>query len=166
MPMIYMPHLKDLFRLKMNNTYLHIDQSIFNSINVYALRSMILFLPFRKIEDLNENRRIPYWEKLLKSKRQNRIYPKASEILQNIQDRHNLMHMGMGEDEIESKTISFKDLGDFKQNRHCNENYSSDDMNISELIPENMVFIDHKILVTKGILNERTHDTYILRGFQ
>ena len=70
-----------------------------------------------------------------------------------------------GEVEIESKTIVFEGLGDFKQNTHCNEDYSSDDINISELIPGNMVFINDKTLVPKGLLNERTNDTLIERGF-
>ena len=69
----------------------------------------------------------------------------------------------MGEDEIESKTIFFKDLDDFKQNTHCNEDYSTDDMNISELIKENMVFMNEKALAPKGLLNEITHDTLIER---
>ena len=41
------------------------------------------------------------------------------------------------------------------------QNYSSDDMNISELIPENMVFMNDKTLVPEGLPNERTHDTLI-----
>ena len=36
-------------------------------------------------------------------------------------------------------------------------------MNISELIPENMVFMNDKTLVPEGLLNERTHDTLIER---
>ena len=154
-----MPPFKDLFKLEMNNKSLHLDQSIVDSRNVYALRALILFFPFRKIEDLSENGRLSYWEKLLQSKRQNQLYRKAYEILQNIQDRHNLMRIVTGEDEIESKTILFEDLGDFKQNTHCNTDYSSDDMNTSELIPENMVFMNDKTLVPEGLLNERAHDT-------
>ena len=158
-----MPPFKDLLELEMNNKSLHIDQSIVDSRNIYALRALILFFSFRKIEDLNNNGRISYWEKLLKSKRQNQLYPKASEILQNIQDLHNLMRIVMGEDEIESKTIIFEDLGDFKQNTQFNEDYYSDDINISELIPENIVFMNEKTLVPEGLLNERTHDTLIER---
>ena len=101
-PMIYMPPFKDLFELEMNNKYLHIDQSIVDPRNLYALRAFIFIFSFRKIEDLNDNGRISYWEKLLKSKRQNQLYQKASEILQKIQDRHNLVQIVMGEDEIES----------------------------------------------------------------
>ena len=78
-----MPPFKDLFELEMNNKSLHLDQSIVDSRNVYALRSLILFFSFRNIEDLNENERISYWEKILKSKRRNQFYPKASEILHN-----------------------------------------------------------------------------------
>jgi len=155
-----MPPFKDLFELEMNNTSSDIDKSIVNSRDAYAFRALILFFPFRKIEDLNENGKLSYWEKLLKSKRQNHLYPKASEILQNIQDRHNLMRIVMGDDEIESKTVLFEDLGDLKQNTHCNENYSSDDMN---MIPENMVFMNDNTLVPEGKLNERTHDTLIER---
>ena len=73
------------------------------------------------------------------------------------------MRIVTGEDEIESKTILFEDLGDFKQNTHCNKDYSSDDVNISELIPDNMVFMNDKTLVPEGLLNERTHDTLIER---
>ena len=85
------------------------------------------------------------------------------------------MQIVTGNDEIESKTILFEDLGNFKQNTHCNEDYSSDDINISELIPENMVFMNDKTLVSEGLINERTHDTLIemhkhssfhTRGFQ
>ena len=55
-PMIYIPpFIKDLFELEMNNTSLHIDQSIVDSRNSYALRALILCFPFRNIEDLSEN---------------------------------------------------------------------------------------------------------------
>ena len=128
----------------MNKTSLHIDQSIVDSSNFYALRSMILVFQSRKIEDLNENGRISYWENPLKPKRQNQLYPKASEILQIIEDHHKLMQIVMGEGDIESKITSFEDLGDFQKNTHCNEHNSRDDMNISELIPENIVFINGK----------------------
>ena len=104
-----------------------------------------------------------YWKKLFQSKRQNQLYPNASEILQNIQARHNLIRIVTREDEIESKTILVEDLGDFKQNTNCNEDYSSEVMNISELIPENMVFMNDKTLVPEGLHNERTHDTLIER---
>ena len=36
-------------------------------------------------------------------------------------------------------------------------------MNISELIPENMVFVNDKPLFTEGLLHERTHDILIER---
>ena len=58
----------------------------------------------------------------------------------------------MGEDKIETRII-FEDLGNFKQNTHCNGNDSSDDMNTSELIPQNMMFINDNTPVPEVILN-------------
>ena len=42
-PMIYMPPFKDLFELKMDNKFLHIDQYIFDPRNVYTVRALIWF---------------------------------------------------------------------------------------------------------------------------
>ena len=64
------------------------------------------------MENLNDDGRISYWETLIKSKQQNQIYPKASKILQNIQNHHNLVQIVMEEYDIESKSVSFEDLGD------------------------------------------------------
>ena len=54
------------------------------------------------------------------------------------------------EDGIESKTISCEVLGDFTQNSYCNDNDSIDYMNISEMIPENMLFINDRTLIPEG----------------
>ena len=74
--MIYMPPSKNAFKLKMNDTSLHIDQSIVNSRDIYTLRALILFLLFRKREDLSKNGRTHLLGKLLNPKKQ--FYPKAS----------------------------------------------------------------------------------------
>ena len=67
----------------------------------------------------------------------------------------------MGEDDIESKPFSLEDSVNFKQNTHCSEHDSSDDVIISELITENIVILNYKKLVSEGLLNERTQDKVI-----
>ena len=67
------------------------------------------------------------------------------------------------EDDIESKTFSFEDLDDVTQNTHCNDKDYSDYMNISELILENIVFVNEKTVFPRGLINDRTRNTLIDR---
>ena len=162
-PMIYMPPFSDLYDLEMDKGSLPVDDSIVEARNIYALRALILFFPFRKIEDLNESGTISYWDKLLKSKSTNQLYSNGCRILQNIQDRHNIKRIVRGEDDIESKTTYVEDLGDFMQNACRNESDSDEEIDPDKMIPKDMVFINDRKLVSHGDSAERTHHTIIGR---
>ena len=135
-PMIQMPQFTVLSELEINDTYFFIDQSIVDSRNVYALGEIFLLCAFRKIIDLNENGKISYWEKFLELKRRNQLQSNASEVLHNIKGRCYLRQIARREYNLESKFNSFEGMVYLRQNTCCNDNYSSDNMNISEMIPK------------------------------
>ena len=75
------------------------------------------------------------------------MYSKAVQILQNIQDHHNLKRIVKGDDDIESKTVYFEGLGDLTQNTSYNKSDSENEFNLDEMIPEDMALMDNNELV-------------------
>ena len=110
-PMIYMPPFSDLYGLERNIEPSDVNEKVIEDRNLYALRALILFFPFRKMYDLHENGTLTYWEKFWKAKDTNTLYSKVISIFQNIQDRHNLKRIVKGDDNIESKECILRALG-------------------------------------------------------
>ena len=50
----------------------------------YALNALILFVPFRSLEDFQDTPSKLYWDKFIFLLDNNKIWPKGFEILQNI----------------------------------------------------------------------------------
>ena len=115
-----MPPFTDICDLEMSMQSSSVNDNVKETRNIYALRALILFFPFRKLEDLNESETMSYWDKFVRAKCMNQLYSKAVRILQNIQDCHNLKRIVKGDDDIESKTVYFDGIGDFTQNTCCN----------------------------------------------
>ena len=162
-PMIYMPPFADLYDLELDKGSLHVDEEVTEARNIYALRALILFFPFRKIEDLNESGAVSYWEKFQKSKSGNALYSNGCNILQNIQDRHNLKRIVRGEDDIESKTTYIEDLGESLQYGCDNESDCDEEIDPEKFIPQNMALTNNKALDFLRDSNEGTHLTLIGR---
>ena len=66
-----------------------VELKVKDLIENYARKALLLFLPFRDKDDLVTNDTNSYWDKFKNAKRFNQLYPKALDILQNIQDKHN-----------------------------------------------------------------------------
>ena len=97
----------------------------------------------------------------MKARDTNNLYSKGISILQNIQDRHNLKRIVKGDDNIESKTEYFEDIGDFTKNTGCNDDEIEDEINFDEIIPDGMLLLNNNALVAQGEDGERTHTTLI-----
>ena len=95
---------------------------------------------------MNESGAVSYWEKFQKSKSGNALYSNGCNILQNIQDRHNLKRIVRGEDDIESKTTYIEDLGESLQYGCDNESDCDEEIDPEKFIPQNMAFTNNKAL--------------------
>ena len=71
----------------------------------YALNALILFVPFRSLEDFQDTPSKLYWDKLIFLLDNNKILPKGLEILQNIQERKNLDNLPKMPDYITERTV-------------------------------------------------------------
>ena len=112
---------------------------------------------------MNESGAVSYWEKFQKSKSGNALYSNGCNILQNIQDRHNLKRIVRGEDDIESKTTYIEDLGESLQYGCDNESDCDEEIDPEKFIPQNMAFTNNKALDFQRESNEATHLTLIGR---
>ena len=88
-PIIYSSQFDDIELLEMEKNQNDIGYDVKKLRENYARKALLLFLPFRNKDDLVNQNTNSYWDKFEDAKRFNQLYPKALDILQNIQDRHN-----------------------------------------------------------------------------
>ena len=86
--MLYMQPFPDIKCLELENPTEICSCDVVEVREEYALRALLLFLPFRKKEDLMGKSQ-SYWEQLQHAISDHLLHKDAIEILQNIQDRHN-----------------------------------------------------------------------------
>ena len=77
----------------------------------YAQNAMIMFVPFRSIDDLKGNSSKSYWETFERLISTKKIWSKGLEVLQNIQERINLDKLGQNDDYITRNSTLNESLG-------------------------------------------------------
>ena len=69
----------------------------------YSLKALLLFLPFRKKEDLIDEINGSYWSRFEHARNNNELFLQGLKILQNIQDRHNAQKVKKKGDILDKK---------------------------------------------------------------
>ena len=77
----------------------------------YAQNAMIMFVPFRSIDDLKGNSSKSYWETFERLISTKKIWSKGLEVLQNIQERKDLDKLGQNDDYITRNSTLNESLG-------------------------------------------------------
>ena len=135
-PIIYTNAFCDVEDLALGEGYNEIDGQTKALRETYALKALLLFLPFRVKDDLVDEEDGTYWTRYVEARKKNELFSKAVDILQNIQDRHNCSKMKSKEDWLEENTEVPEDDDD-------NESPQLD-TDEPDLIPNDFTFLDSK----------------------
>ena len=100
-----------------------------------------MFLPFQNKDDLLNQNTNSYWDKFEDAKIFNQLYPKALDILQNIQDRHNANKIKKRGDWLHQNT-SEPQSDDINEEK--NQDNTEED-NLDQLIPDDLLFLNSDV---------------------
>jgi hypothetical protein len=103
-PIIYSKAFCDIDDLSLNEEDYNVTANVKSLREEYARKALLLFLPFRKKDDLIDKEDMTYWSRFMDAKRKGELFYKADNILQNIQDRHNCNKIKKSGDWLEENT--------------------------------------------------------------
>ena len=104
----------------------------------YALKALLLFLPFRNREHLIDEVDGTYWARFQKAKNDDELFSQGIKILQNIQDRHNAQKVKKKGDLLEQNTsCPTSDDTDKNETSVCDNH-----QDMEQLIPDNLLFLN------------------------
>ena len=140
-PIIYSSQFDDIELLEMEKNQNDIGYDVKKLRENYARKALLLFLPFRNKDDLVNQNTNSYWDKFEDAKRFNQLYPKALDILQNIQDRHNANKIKKRGDWLHQNTS--EPQSDDINEENNQDNTEEDDLD--QLIPDDLLFLNSDV---------------------